>query len=170
MLSLLQSKYGKSIGLYRDDGLGIFRETPQQIDRIKKYICKTFNENGLKITIEANKKIINFLDVTLDLSSGEYRPYMKPNNVLQYVDTRSNHPPTVIRNIPEGINKRLSEISSSEEVFKKAAPLYQKALDEIGHRYELRYQPETTSVRKKPRSRKIRDLKQRDVRWDDDVR
>ena len=30
------------VGLYRDDGLGAFHETPQQVERIKKEICKVF--------------------------------------------------------------------------------------------------------------------------------
>jgi hypothetical protein len=48
-------------------------------------------------------------------------PYTKPNNVPQYVHNKSNHPPTILKNIPESIKKRLSEISSDEESFKKAA-------------------------------------------------
>ena len=54
------------VGLYRDDGLGAFHETPQQVEWIKKEICKVFAHNKLKITIEANKKIVNFLVVTLN--------------------------------------------------------------------------------------------------------
>ena len=64
MLSLLQTKHGSSFGLYRDDGLGIVKGTPRQIENMKKDICKTFQENNLRITIEANKKVVNFLDVT----------------------------------------------------------------------------------------------------------
>ena len=133
MLSLLQSKYGNCIGLYRDDGLGIYTGTPREAEKMKKNICKIFHDNDLRVTIEVNKKVVNFLDVTLDLNSGQHMPYMKPNNTLKYVNTKSNHPPAVIKNIPEGINKRLSEISSSEEVFNKAAPVYQKALDANGY-------------------------------------
>ncbi|KAK3745372.1 hypothetical protein QZH41_001400 [Actinostola sp. cb2023] len=66
MLSLLQTKHGAAIGLYRDDGLGFFKEPPREMEKIKKYICKIFKENELSITIEANKKVINHLDVTLD--------------------------------------------------------------------------------------------------------
>ena len=58
---------------------------------MKKDICKTFQENDLRITIEANKKVVNFLDVTLDLNTGKHIPYMTPNNVLQYVNIKSNH-------------------------------------------------------------------------------
>ena len=92
MLSLLQEKHGPSFGLYRDDGLGIAKGTPRQIENMKKDICKTFQENDLRITIEANRKVVNFLDVTLDLNTGIHIPYMKPNNVLQYVNIKSNHP------------------------------------------------------------------------------
>ena len=57
------------IGLYRDDGLAILKQTPREIERVKKEICKIFAKNDLRITIEANKKVVNFLDVTLDLST-----------------------------------------------------------------------------------------------------
>lgn len=80
---------------------------------------------------------------------------MKPNNVLQYVNTKSNHPPAVINNIQEGINKRLSEISSSEEVFNKAAPVYQKALDANGYNYKLRYEKPKLETKDKSRKRNI---------------
>jgi hypothetical protein len=79
--------------------------------------------------IEANKTTINFLDVTL------------PNNVPRYVHNKSNHPPTILKNIPESINKRLSEISSDEESFKKAAAPYQQSINNSGYDYELRYEP-----------------------------
>ena len=42
ILSHLTEKYGKSIGLYRDDGLSAFNKTPQEIDQIKKDIRKNF--------------------------------------------------------------------------------------------------------------------------------
>ena len=46
-----------------------------------------FGSNGLEITIDANKKIVNFLDVTFDLTNGSYKSRMKPNNYnkLSYV-------------------------------------------------------------------------------------
>ena len=70
---------------YRDDGLAVCKATPREIEKTKLEVSKVFKSNGLKITIEANKKIVNFLDVTFDLSSGSYKPYMKPNNKLLYV-------------------------------------------------------------------------------------
>jgi hypothetical protein len=68
------------VGLYRDDGLAVSSATCRQIEIMKKKICKLFDNNGLKVTIEANAKEVNFLDVTLNLSDGIFKPYMKDNN------------------------------------------------------------------------------------------
>ena len=101
------------------DGLGIVKESAREIERIKNDLCSIFNTYGLKITIETNKKIGNFLHayVTLNLSTGKYQPCSKPNNILLYVHSKSNHPPGILRNIPLSINKRLTEISSDEASF-----------------------------------------------------
>ena len=40
----------------------------------------------------ANIHSVNFLDVNLDLSSGEFKVYMKPNDTPLYVHSQSNHP------------------------------------------------------------------------------
>ena len=41
-------------------------------ENIKKEMCRIFNYNGLCITIEANKEIINFLGVTFNLNRSTY--------------------------------------------------------------------------------------------------
>ena len=60
----------------------------------------------------------------------------------------SNHPPITTKNIPAGINKRLSSLSSDKASFDQAAPPYQKALDESGYHYTLQYEPAKASKRK----------------------
>ena len=134
------------MGLYRDDGLAISNATPKITEHTKKEICRIFKHNGLCITFEANKQIVNFLDVTFNLNAGSYQPFRKPNTTLQYVHRESNHPPT--KNIPAGINKRLSSLSSDKTSFDQSAPPYQKALDESGYRYTLRYEPNAPTKRK----------------------
>jgi len=57
ILNLITQKHGKSFGLYKDDGLRVSNKIPKEIENIKKDVCKIFSENGLKITIEANKKL-----------------------------------------------------------------------------------------------------------------
>ena len=59
-----------------------------------------------------------------------YKPYSKSLTTPLYVNSKSNHPPCIIKNIPEAATKRLSEISSDEEAFNEAPPPYQEALRE----------------------------------------
>ena len=72
--------------------------------------------------LKPKKQIINFLDVTFNLNNSTYKPFTKPNTTLQYVHRRSNHPPITTKNIPAGINKRLSSLSSDKASFDEAAP------------------------------------------------
>ena len=161
LLHKIKAKYGNNFGLYRDDGLGVTNATPRQVEMIKKDLCSIFSEYGLKITIEANKKIVNFLDVTLNLSNGTYMPYTKPNNIPLYVHKKSNHPPQIIENIPKSINKRLSEISFDQNSFDIAAPLYQKALSDSGYKHHLVFSPSNTSQPPNP----ARKNRHRDIVW-----
>ena len=149
LLSQLQN-LNINVGLYRDDGLAITDATPRETENIKKEICRIFNANGLRITIEANKQVINFLDVTFNLSRNTFQPYTKPNTTLQYVHHESNHPPITTKNIPAGINRRLSSLSSDKASFDQAAPAYQKALDDSGYSCTLHYEPTHT---RKPKNR-----------------
>ena len=60
---------------------------------------------------QINTTKVNFLDAMLDLRSEEFHPYIKEGNIPLYVLKESNHPPSILENIPKSINKRLSEIS-----------------------------------------------------------
>ena len=53
ILNDLANNYGtNNIGLYRDDGLAIFKNTTgPQAERTRKEITRRFREHGLKITI-----------------------------------------------------------------------------------------------------------------------
>ena len=78
-------------------------------------------------------KIVDFLDVTLNLSNGTESPYKKPNDQLLYVHTSSNHPPQIINMLPKSINERLSKNSSNPEIFGKAKIDYKKPLKNSGY-------------------------------------
>ena len=65
-------------------------------------------------------------------------------------------PPLVLKNIPLGVNKRLSKISSNKEVFDKACKPYQEALRKSGYQHTLVYEPPMEeSSRKRCRKRKV---------------
>ena len=69
------------------------------------------------------------------------------------VHRESNHPPSITRNIPAGINKRISSLPSDQNAFDLAAPAYQKALDESGYNYKLTFEPPVEDNRRKNRPR-----------------
>ena len=130
-LSQLQ-QLSLNIVLYRDDGLAVVNSTPKVIENIKKDICRIFNNNRIRINIEANKKIINFLDITFYLNQCTYQPYTKSNTTINYVHHDSNHPPCAIKAISAGINRRLSYLSFNKASSDQATPPYQNASDESG--------------------------------------
>ena len=155
LLSELQKqKLNAVTGKFRDDGLGATSSTPRQAENIKKKICEIYRKHGLSITGEANKKVVQFLDVEFDLDRGTYKPFIKPSDVPLYVHQFSNHPQTVLNNIPAAINRRISALSSNEEMFESVAPLYQEAIKNAGYTYKLKYEPEMAMCTKKKRSRK----------------
>ena len=160
LLSGLASIIGKSnVGLYRDDGIAILENTPgPDTERIKKKIMKFFQQNGLKITIDANVIQANFLDVTFNLQSDKYWPYRKPNDHPLYIHSRSNHPPSIKKQLPSMLAERLSQLSCNQHMFNKATVDYQEAMRKSGYHNELKYQHSsspTIPAKTKKRKRKI---------------
>ena len=104
ILCFLGKVYGiQSVGLYWDDGLACLHKiSGPTSDKIRKHMIRTFRENvGLKIAITTNLKTVNFLDVTFNLCTGKYQPYKK--NTPNYINVNSNHPPNIIKALPNNI-------------------------------------------------------------------
>ena len=143
-------------GLYRDDGLATHDEMSEgENERTRQGLKKLFNEHDLRITFEApNLTTVNFLDVTLNLSTGKFSPYRKPNDEIKYVNAKSNHPPNVIRGIPKAVNKRLSAISSTQKEFDEAKEPYQEALNASGYQHHLEFEEQEQRTAKKSRRRR----------------
>ena len=68
-----------NVGIYRDDGLAETGASPRQVDILKKKIQAIFNKLWLEVTIEANLKIINCLDICMNLEAEIFKPFIKPN-------------------------------------------------------------------------------------------
>ena len=157
ILHMLSNIFDKEkLGLYRDDGLAVLRNvTARQADKIRKEVINKFKEMGLNITIRVNMKIVDFLDVTFNLKDGTYRPYHKPDDLPMYINTNSNHPPNIIKQIPETINKRLNELSSNIDIFQDSAPFYNRSLKDSGYTQVLSFNAENPIGRPRNRSRNI---------------
>ena len=79
MLSLLSKHINKNhIGLYREDGLAILKNTSgPEAEKLKKKFQKLFKEKDLDIVIQCNLKITNYLDITLNLKRWFIPPLQK---------------------------------------------------------------------------------------------
>ena len=131
MLSLISEKYNKKdFGLYRDDGLGVVKnKSGPETEKIKKNIQKIFKENKLDIVIKCNMKLVNYLDVTLNLNNSNYKPYQKSDSKISYTHKDSNHPFSILKQTPISIEKRIFTLSSNKTIFKESKEMYQKALE-----------------------------------------
>ena len=71
LLYTLSLKYNKTnLGLYRDDGFAVFRNViGMHCEKIKKEFQKLFRQYGLELIIKCNLRIVDFLDVTLNLTT-----------------------------------------------------------------------------------------------------
>ena len=153
---------GMNVGLYRDDGLAALKSTPgPSADRIRKRLTEVFNGMGLKIEVNTCLKSVNYLDITLDLETGSFQPYRKPNDNPIFINSKSDHPPAIIRNIPTAVNKRLSELSHNEDSFKHSSMVYREALTNSGHKPAFSY---TTYPPKEPQDRNKRN-RGRNIIW-----
>ena len=94
----------------------------------------------IEIESESNLKVTDFLDLTLNLNTMEYRPYMKPNNKPRYITCQINHPPMVIKNsMPVMIAQGISTNSSSKKIFDEEIAQYKNALTESGYTSQIQY-------------------------------
>ena len=109
LLDKIKEKYDKSnIGLYRHDGLSLYKnKSGTQLEKIKTNLQKIFKPFGLEIVAESNLRIVNYLDMTLNLNDGSFKPYLKRDDINEYINKESNHPPNLIKHLPESIEKQL---------------------------------------------------------------
>ena len=147
-----------SNGLLHDDGLIIVdKSTPKKCYGIRKRLYKLFEEFGFRLDVTTDLKIIDYLDVTLNLHSGTVFPFRKRNQDLRYVNRGSNHPIQVFKHIPKGIEHRLSNNSSNREIFDRSKQEYEEALKNDGYRVNLEYRDrdESRTQGRRNRPRKI---------------
>ena len=91
--------------------------------------------------------VIIFIIIFVYFTRAYIHTHIKRNDEIQ-IDHQ-------LKNVPESINKRLSEISSDKESFEKAKGTYQDALNKSGYSYNLTYRkpaPDTKHRKNRPRN------------------
>ena len=156
ILSLISNRIPKeNVGLYRDDSLILLRNANgRQTEQARKDIIKIFKDVGFQLEIETNLKVVNFLDVTFNLPKNSFRPYKKPNDELLYIHTSSNHPPQIIKQLPDSISERLSKNSSDEKIFNSTKNEYEEALRKNGYSAKLEFKNQQTNTDTRNQNRK----------------
>lgn len=77
-------------GLYKDDGAILVRKAnPRNMNRSREELINFFKDHKLKISRTTNAKVVNFLDVALDLNTGDYKPHIKDLHRQKYVNSES---------------------------------------------------------------------------------
>ena len=122
----MRRKYNKNnIGLDRDHGLAVFKNiSGPQAEKIKKHFQNIFRKNNLNIMVRCNLKIVDYLDVTLNLSDGSYKPLHKPNSDINNIHRKSDHTPSIMKKLPLSVESSLSKLSSDKNVFILTAWVY----------------------------------------------
>ena len=130
----------EQVGLSRDDGI-IYTSDSNGLktSSIEKKIIRAFKLLGLRIQIASNLKIVDFLDVTLNLNNGTFKPFSKNDSAPRYINIFSNHPRSVLRQIPNVVNQRINRLSSCKKIFEENKGRYDDALKDSGFQSRLEY-------------------------------
>ena len=78
-----------------------------KISGIQKQSIRAFKLLGFEIEIMSNQKIMNFLDISFNLTENSCKPYPKYKQTPSYINVNSYHTGTIIRQIPNDIIVRI---------------------------------------------------------------
>ena len=81
-------------------------------------------------------------------------PYRKPNSTPLYIHSKSNHPPSITKQLPPMTNRRISNLSCNENEFNKAKHLYEWALKNSGFNNIIKFEAPVENTRQN-RNRKV---------------
>ena len=80
----------------------------------------------------------------------------KRNDETNHINVTSDHPPSILQQLPVSAEKRLSSLSSSQEIFEEAAPYYEQCLSNCRYKEKLNYRdpnsPNLITKRKRQRN------------------
>ena len=80
--------------------------------------------------------------MTLDLFNNSYKPFIKTDQCPSYINVNSNHPKSIIKQVPKALILRIRNLSANEKIFQESSKIYMDALKNSGLREEFTYQQE----------------------------
>lgn len=117
-------------GLYRDDGLAVFKNVSEPAtEKMKIYTFFSNKKASLQI-IECSLKVVIYiyLIVTFNLNDHFYRPYRTPNDKTHCYHIHSD-PPTIHKQTTFTVHwKKVAHVIITKTDFDKIAPYYEKRL------------------------------------------
>ena len=75
--------------------------------------------------------------------------------IHHYINTFSNHPPTIIKQLPKMVRYTISDLSCNKEEFDKVKSVYNSALKDSGHFSSMSYNNSNTRNARRNRNRKV---------------
>ena len=112
--------------------------TAPRTSKIQK-IIKAFKLLCLQIEIASNVKIVDFLDVTLNLNNDIFKPFSKSNLTPTKMNIDSNHPRSILMQILNAVNPRINRLSSYKNISYENKSIYDEALKNSGFQGRLEY-------------------------------
>ena len=101
----------------RADGIiFILDSNDRKTSKIQK-IIKAFKLLGLQIEIASNLKIVDFLDVIFNLNNGTFKSLSKSNSTPTKINIDTNHPRSILKQIPNTVNQSINRLSSCKKDF-----------------------------------------------------
>ena len=96
------------------------------IEFVQNYSKNKKMKSDIQFTFNQSTEEVNFLDVCVKLNEGDISTtvYSKPTDSQLYLNSNSNHPRHVIRNIPKSQFLRLKRICSNPADFAQKASTY----------------------------------------------
>ena len=86
---------------------------------MKMNIIPILINEALSISVGTNLIERDVFDATFNLLTGKYVPNRKLNKNPIYINAKSNHPYTIIKDFPKMINKCLSDLSATKRTLIK---------------------------------------------------
>ena len=135
-------------------------QAARNLKKLEK-LQKMFKNKGPDIIINCNMKIVkrwlNLKMKIVKLKRWILPSLQKANEETNYIHVNSDHPPSILKQLPMSMEKRLSSLSSLKEIFHETVPYYEQCLSNCGYKEKLNYRDPTPPnlITKRKRQRNI---------------